>query len=189
MLFLQVWNGHAVQWRTQSDDMPAFEGKLTIREQALAEHSTPLSRNKELVWATIFALCGASIAVATQAYVPSVAEGRWWLNSRAGVSLTLRMLSIAAVVVGAFAPWPPWRRLNWLSPTFFWAGANVGLMAVLFAIGPGSLFPIAGAIGGALTFVPVLVGAVIGIVVRGLMETTVFYGVRLVRGGALIKRT
>jgi mono/diheme cytochrome c family protein len=28
VLFYKVWNGHAVQLRTQVDDMPAFEGKL-----------------------------------------------------------------------------------------------------------------------------------------------------------------
>lgn len=32
VLFYKVWNGHAIQLRTQVDDMPAFEGKLT-REQ------------------------------------------------------------------------------------------------------------------------------------------------------------
>ena len=28
VLFYKVWNGHAIQLRTQVDDMPAFEGKL-----------------------------------------------------------------------------------------------------------------------------------------------------------------
>jgi mono/diheme cytochrome c family protein len=28
VLFYKVWNGHAIQLRTQIDDMPAFEGKL-----------------------------------------------------------------------------------------------------------------------------------------------------------------
>jgi mono/diheme cytochrome c family protein len=34
-----VWNGHAVQLRTQIDDMPAFKGKLT-RDQVwdIVEH-------------------------------------------------------------------------------------------------------------------------------------------------------
>ncbi len=29
VLFYKVWNGHAIQLRTQVDDMPAFSGKLT----------------------------------------------------------------------------------------------------------------------------------------------------------------
>jgi len=33
VLFYKVWNGHAIRLRTQIDDMPAFEGKLS-RNQA-----------------------------------------------------------------------------------------------------------------------------------------------------------
>ena len=32
VLFYKVWNGHAIQLRTQVDDMPAFQGKLTREE-------------------------------------------------------------------------------------------------------------------------------------------------------------
>jgi mono/diheme cytochrome c family protein len=32
VLFYKVWNGHAVQLRTQVDDMPAFQGKLSRDE-------------------------------------------------------------------------------------------------------------------------------------------------------------
>ena len=32
VLFYKVWNGHAIQLRTQLDDMPAFEGKLSKDE-------------------------------------------------------------------------------------------------------------------------------------------------------------
>ena len=32
ILFYKVWNGHAIQLRTQVDDMPAFEGKLSRDE-------------------------------------------------------------------------------------------------------------------------------------------------------------
>jgi mono/diheme cytochrome c family protein len=32
VLFYKIWNGHAIQLRTQVDDMPAFENKLS-REQ------------------------------------------------------------------------------------------------------------------------------------------------------------
>ena len=39
VLFYKVWNGHAIQLRTQVDDMPAFSGTLT-RDQVwtLVEH-------------------------------------------------------------------------------------------------------------------------------------------------------
>jgi len=39
VLFYKVWNGHAIQLRTQVDDMPAFKDKLT-REQVwdIVEH-------------------------------------------------------------------------------------------------------------------------------------------------------
>jgi mono/diheme cytochrome c family protein len=32
VLFYKVWKGHAIQLRTQVDDMPPFEGKLTREE-------------------------------------------------------------------------------------------------------------------------------------------------------------
>ncbi len=32
VLFYRVWNGHAIQLRTQVDDMPAFSGKLSRDE-------------------------------------------------------------------------------------------------------------------------------------------------------------
>ena len=32
VLFYKVWNGHAIQLRTQVDDMPAFDGKLSRDE-------------------------------------------------------------------------------------------------------------------------------------------------------------
>jgi mono/diheme cytochrome c family protein len=35
VLFYKIWNGHAIQLRTQVDDMPAFEGKLS-RDQVWA---------------------------------------------------------------------------------------------------------------------------------------------------------
>jgi mono/diheme cytochrome c family protein len=39
VLFYKIWNGHAIQLRTQVDDMPAFEGTLT-RDQVwdIVEH-------------------------------------------------------------------------------------------------------------------------------------------------------
>jgi mono/diheme cytochrome c family protein len=39
VLFYKVWNGHAVQLRTETYDMPAFQGKLT-RDQVwdIVEH-------------------------------------------------------------------------------------------------------------------------------------------------------
>lgn len=39
VLFYKVWNGHAIQLRTQVDDMPAFSGRLTKTEVwALVAH-------------------------------------------------------------------------------------------------------------------------------------------------------
>lgn len=39
VLFYKVWNGHAIQLRTQIDDMPAFEGKLSKDDVwAVVEH-------------------------------------------------------------------------------------------------------------------------------------------------------
>lgn len=32
VLFYKIWNGHAIQLRTQVDDMPAFQGKLSKDE-------------------------------------------------------------------------------------------------------------------------------------------------------------
>lgn len=39
VLFYKVWNGHAIQLRTQVDDMPAFSGRLTKTDVwTLVEH-------------------------------------------------------------------------------------------------------------------------------------------------------
>ena len=45
VLFYKVWNGHAIQLRTQIDDMPAFRGKLT-KDQVwdIVEHLKVLRR-------------------------------------------------------------------------------------------------------------------------------------------------
>ena len=45
VLFYKIWNGHAIQLRTQVDDMPAFKDKLTRDEVwSIVEHVKGIRR-------------------------------------------------------------------------------------------------------------------------------------------------
>jgi hypothetical protein len=94
----------------------------------------------------------------------SVAEywitGAWWLNSGRGVAAMLVALALAGLVVGAIFGRDArhWAR----AAGFFAAGAFCGQAAVLFAIGPGTIFPIALFFCAALTSFGVAVGSSLG---------------------------
>jgi hypothetical protein len=92
-----------------------------------------------------------------------VLRGGWWLDSGDRVRDTLIALAAVSFSLGAFfyrsdPKWHPGRDL--------WIGFMVGITIVLFAIGPGTIFPIVLFIGGALSGVAVLAGYGVATVLR-----------------------
>jgi hypothetical protein len=81
----------------------------------------------------------------------------WWLNSGSGVAITLVALLAIAALVGRFGTSSPMRRAVAL-----WAGTLVGMAAVLFWTGPGTLWPIVLVVAAVLCAVPIGVGVLIG---------------------------
>jgi len=89
---------------------------------------------------------------------PTVDSPGWFLNSGQGI---LVMAFVAAAVCGATVrAWPAgtiWK--GWLA---FVAGAGVALVTSVFALGPGTLFPIVIAAGLVVVGVGALAGAAAG---------------------------
>lgn len=75
----------------------------------------------------------------------------WWLNSGRGVAFTTALLFVMGIVVSRWRPGTPWPRARAL-----WLGSVTGSAAVLFWIGPGTIWPIvlafAAGIGAAAAF-------------------------------------
>ncbi len=104
------------------------------------------------------ALVGAIVGAGVQ---PLTSTG-WWLNSGRGVALTTAVLIGTAFVVGlrGFA-WPA-GRAEAAGAAALWAGVNVGMAAVLFDAGPGTIFPIVLAVGAAISALAVCAGVLAG---------------------------
>jgi len=87
----------------------------------------------------------------------------WFLNSGRAVAFTTASLMAVAAIVAIVSN----SRLPWLVAGLNLAAGAVGAMiVVLFAVGPGTLFPIAIAIGAAVVGVSSLAGALAGRAVR-----------------------
>ncbi len=82
----------------------------------------------------------------------------WWLNSGARVLGTLLVLLVLSAVVSLSGAKGHWDRAVAL-----WLGAISASAAVLFWIGPGSIWPIALAVAAALSAGAVLAGTLIGV--------------------------
>jgi len=80
----------------------------------------------------------------------------WWLDDGTRVRNMLIVLAIAALIVGFVGD--PKRTTQ--RETTLWLGFVVGMTGVLFAIGPGNIFPIVIVIGAGLAAVSILVGTV-----------------------------
>jgi hypothetical protein len=80
----------------------------------------------------------------------------WWLNDGSRVRNVLIVLAIAALIVGFVGD--PKRTIR--REIALWVGFVVGMTAVLFAIGPGTIFPIVIAIGASLAALAILMGSV-----------------------------
>src|SRR5262245_6865133 len=78
----------------------------------------------------------------------------WWLNSTRGVVSTVLILMVASFLIAVF------RRSG--APTggavALWIGAMAASTAILFRVGPGTIFPITLAIAAALTATAVVLG-------------------------------
>jgi hypothetical protein len=87
----------------------------------------------------------------------------WFLNSSRAVALTAGSLMVVAAIAALTIP----DRRDWLmAGTNLAAGATVTMVIVLFAVGPGTLFPIAIAIGTVVVAVSSVAGALAGAAVR-----------------------
>jgi len=73
----------------------------------------------------------------------------------AALALLAVMMSVGGGSTGKAA-----RRVP--APVAIWAGANIGMSAVLFRVGPGTLFPIVLVIGAGISAAAVAAGSLIG---------------------------
>jgi hypothetical protein len=87
----------------------------------------------------------------------------WFLNSSRAVAVTAGALMIVGAIVAVTTP----DRRTWLIAGLNLAiGAIASMIVVLFAVGPGTLFPLAIAIGAAVVTVSSVAGALAGAAIR-----------------------
>jgi hypothetical protein len=101
-------------------------------------------------------------AVAFAAIVVLQAVGGWWLNSGSAVLRAVLTLMAIGLVASFSRAGKPWARASSL-----WIGAMAGSTVVLFATGPGNIWPIVLAFAAALTGAAVFIGAFLGSLASG----------------------
>jgi hypothetical protein len=117
---------------------------------SFTESGKPVSLIENAVW---FALGFAAVAT-------SYVVGGWWLNSGTGVLRTV----LGLLALGVFAAL--WRSGSpWIRACALWAGAIAGSAAILFSIGPGTIWPLVLAFAAAITAGAVFGGAFAGLAV------------------------
>jgi hypothetical protein len=99
---------------------------------------------------------GLAIAVSMH-----VIGGGWWLDIGDRVVNTSCAIAVSAFTVGAL-----WQKRTWLPACDLWLGFMAGMIAILFIIGPGNLFPIVLTIGGGIAGAAVALGFGLGAVAR-----------------------
>ena len=82
----------------------------------------------------------------------------WWMNSGRGVAYTDAVFLGLAVVCGCLGG----RSTLLVRLAALWVGAQIGLVAVLFWIGPGTIWPLTILMGGIVSGVAMLVGGGVG---------------------------
>jgi hypothetical protein len=87
----------------------------------------------------------------------------WFLNSGRAVAFTAASLVVVGLIVGVTTPA---RRGSMVAEWNIAAGAIAAMIVVLFAVGPGTLFPIAIVIGGAVVGVSSVAGVLTGSALR-----------------------
>ena len=97
------------------------------------------------------------VALILRSSAPLADSPGWFLNAGSNVRVIQLTLAIGAGVMGFFQTVRPLE-----SALMFAAGAMWAMVLTLFTVGPGNLFPIAMAIGGALIAVAVTVGTSVG---------------------------
>jgi hypothetical protein len=105
--------------------------------------------------------------LAGQSAAPSIDNNAWFLNSGRGVLLTTIVLALAAAAMGLGSS-PPGL---WRAAVGFAGGAAAAMVVVLFALGPGTIFPIVIAIGTGIIAVAAVTGVVIARTVRSRFGT------------------
>lgn len=101
-------------------------------------------------------------AVAFGAIVVLQAVGGWWLNSGSGVLRAVLTLIALGAIAGFSRAGQPWGRAASL-----WLGAMAGSTTVLFATGPGTIWPIVLATAAAVSGAAVFIGAFLGSLAAG----------------------
>lgn len=94
---------------------------------------------------------GAVLAIAVHLFL-----GGWWLNEGQRVAITLAVAATGALVAAPTLP----------AAAGFGFGMAAGMAGILFAIGPGTIFPIVIAIGTFMIAAAVLAGFAAGWVMR-----------------------
>ena len=114
---------------------------------SFSESGRPVPMIEKAAW---FVLGVAAVAT-------SYVVGGWWLNSGTGVLRTV----LGLLALGVFAAL--WRSGSpWVRACALWAGAISGSAAILFSIGPGTIWPIVLAFAAAITAGAVFGGAFVG---------------------------
>ncbi len=120
-------------------------------------HATSIARYL-VAGAVAFAAAQAVLfMVADSSTRPTIDSGGWFLNSLTGVIVMTAILAVAAMTMFVASSEPrPWR-----AAITFAGGATLAMMAAVFLIGPGNIFPIVMAVGAALIAIATTTGAAI----------------------------
>ena len=92
----------------------------------------------------------------TVAPTEGIRNSGWFLNSGRGVAVVAVFCAVAGALVGAV------RRDNVLESTMVAGGAVLAMIAVLFSIGPGTIFPIVIVFGTVIIAGATLLGMAVG---------------------------
>jgi hypothetical protein len=93
-------------------------------------------------------------------FAPATGAAAWFLNSGAAAGFTISCLLAAGAIAGAFRSAD--RRDALVRGASFSAGAVAAMTAVLFATGPGTIWPIVLLIGAAIVTASSMVGTLAG---------------------------
>jgi hypothetical protein len=116
----------------------------------------------------ISAAAGGVLFLAVQAMMVNLVSGAvatadppwWFLNSGRNVAIVAAVLASGAAVLALTG------SDILIRATAFAGGAMLAMIALLFVIGPGSIFPIVIVVGGVVMSIAVACGAVVGRLVR-----------------------
>jgi hypothetical protein len=110
-----------------------------------------------------YSLAGAVAFAAAQAVLflmagqsarPTVDGSGWFLNSGTGIALMALAMAVASFIVSMAFPTSLWQ--GWAA---FMGGGVAALVAAVFLLGPGTIFPIVIAVGAVVIAVAALAGA------------------------------